>query len=463
LSTKKLGVGDVLAGRYRLVSILGEGGMGAVYEAIQIDLNRPVAVKLMLPNSDYTGEAVARFQREARVTAALHHPGAVKIFDFGRDAEDRFYIVMERLLGTTLRTFVHPNGALMPLARSVAIAMQIADVLVAAHAIGLVHRDLKPENVFLETNRDGTDRVVVVDFGLAYIEDRADASRMTKEGVIAGTPIYMSPEQCAGKNIGTPADVYALGCMLYEMTCGFVPFEGASFQLLVKHSFEDPVPPGQRRNDIYIPRALEELILEMLRKAPDTRPTAEMLSARLARVALTLGERERGRGRELLEGRVARMIPTVHPAPGDLPGGPTAVDAFADPAHHEELGMRATALPDSIVESAPAANTLGVIGALSGEIVLGLRANGIPPLEIHGPPIPAHVVALFAPGADDALIGTLMGFGLPVLTDGDPDDLDHVTKMLGLGVADVVPRPLRVEQLATKVHRAIKKHARRRG
>jgi serine/threonine-protein kinase len=446
-----LALGDLLANRYRLTSILGEGGMGAVYEAIQVDLNRPVAVKLMLPHAGMNVDSVARFQREARVTAALHHPGAVKIFDFGRDTDGRFYIVMEKLLGTVLRSFVMPDGPLLPLARSVSIAMQIADVLLAAHAIGLVHRDLKPENVFLEVNQDGTDRVVVVDFGLAYIEDRADASRMTKEGVIAGTPIYMSPEQCAGKNIGTPADVYALGCMLYEMACGFVPFEGASFQLLVKHSFEDPVPPSQRRSDVYVPRALEELIMEMLRKAPETRPTADVLVARLGKIALTLGERERGRGRELLEGRVARMIPTVRPASGPFDPG--------NEGGSGEMAMRPTALPEAID---PSVKTLAVVGALDVHTVLGLRANGIPPVEVHGPPMPANAGAIFAPGASDDLVRTLVGFGLPVLTDGDPDDLDHATRMLALGVADVISRPVRVEQLATKIQRAMKKHARRR-
>ncbi len=438
----QLAIGDVLAERYRLVGILGEGGMGAVYEAVQIDLNRSVAVKLMHASNGGEADAVARFQREARVTAALHHPGAVKIFDFGRDGEGRFYLVMEKLHGTTLRSFVQPDAPLIPIARAVSIAMQMADVLVAAHAIGLVHRDLKPENVFLETNLDGSDRVVVVDFGLAYIEDRADASRLTKEGVIAGTPMYMSPEQCAGKNIGTAADIYALGCMLYEMATGHVPFEGASFELLVKHAFEDPKSPGQRRPEIYVPRSLDELIMEMLRKAPESRPTADALVTRLARLALTLGERERSRGRELLEGRAARMIPTVRPLPDD--------DADA---------LRATSPPDAPTETA--GRTIGIVGALSSELALGLRANGLPPVEVTGPPIPAGVVAFFAPAASVDTLRALVAFGLPVLTDGEPDDVEKVAQMVGLGVADVVPLPLRVEALASKVQRALKKAARR--
>ena len=434
-------IGDVIAGRYRLVGVLGEGGMGAVYEAIQLDLHRPVALKLLHAGAGDRGEAVARFQREARVTAALHHPGAVKIFDFGRDESGRFFLVMEKLRGTTLRSFVDESQPLLSQGRAVDIAGQIASVLVAAHGIGLVHRDLKPENVFIETNVDGSDRVVVVDFGLAYIEDRADAARMTKEGVIAGTPAYMSPEQCAGKNVGTPADIYALGCMLYEMTVGVVPFDGAAFQLLVKHAYEDPMPLGQRRHDVYVPRALEELIFELLRKAPESRPKAEPIVARLGKLATTLGERERARGRELLEGRVARMIPTVR-----TPDDP-----------HDE-GMRPTAVPDA---STPLSRALVVLGAIDDDVVLGLRANGLAPVRGTGVPSAKSTIAIFAPGATDEELRALVAVGVPVLTDSSDDDADRVSRMVGLGVADVVPRPVRAEVLAAKVHRAVKKHARR--
>ena len=434
-------IGDVLAGRYRLMSILGEGGMGAVYEAIQLDLHRPVALKVLHGASGNTAEAAQRFQREARVTAALHHPGAVKIFDFGRDEAGRFFLVMEKLRGTTLRSFVDPGLPILPLARMVDISMQIGDVLIASHAIGLVHRDLKPENVFLETNLDGSDRVVVVDFGLAYIEDRADASRMTKDGVISGTPVYMSPEQCVGQGVGIAADIYALGCMMYEMVVGVVPFEGMSFQLLVKHAYEEPIPPGKRRSDLYVPRMLEELILEMLHKDPKTRPSADAVVARLGRLAVTLGERERTRGRDLLEGRAARMIPTVR-----TPEDP-----------HDE-GMRPTAVPE---EAIPPSRALVLLGAMEEDVVLGLRANGLAPLIASGLPLPAGAMAVFAPGADDALLRALVASGVPVLTDAAPEDVDRVSRMVGLGVADVVHQPVRAETLATKVHRAVKKAARR--
>lgn len=430
-------IGTTLAGRYRLDGVLGAGGMGAVYLATQLDLARSVAIKLMHAVPGARGaEARARFAREARVTAALHHPNAVKIFDFGEDEEERLYLVMERLRGTTLRTFVHEDLPPLGLARTVDVGMQIADVLVAAHAIGLVHRDLKPENIFLEAHHDGSDRVVVVDFGLAYIEDRADASRMTQEGMIAGTPFYMSPEQCTASAIGTPSDVYSLGCMLYEMATAHVPFDGASFALLTKHVYEEAVRPAQRRADVYVPRALDQLIVDMLAKRPEARPSAEAVVHELARVALTLGERERARGRELLEGRAARMIPTVRePA--------TLAEERARPT----LDVRRIAL----------------VGALAPEVETGLRVNGFTATAVHGSPLPPDAVAIFAPGADEALLGQLVGFGLPVLTDASSDEVDRVARLVGLGVADVLTRPVRAEALASKLQRALKKHARRGG
>ncbi|MFO0683667.1 MAG: serine/threonine-protein kinase [Sandaracinus sp.] len=436
-----LKIGDVLAKRYRLTGVLGEGGMGAVYEALQIDLGRPVAVKVLHGGAGNEADALVRFQREARVTAALHHPGAVKIFDFGRDELGRFFLVMEKLRGAPLRALVEPELPLLALGRTVDIVSQVASVLIAAHEIGLVHRDLKPENVFLERNQDGTDRVVVVDFGLAYIADRPDAARMTKEGMIVGTPAYMSPEQCAGRVVGPPTDIYALGCMLYEMVLGVTPFEGASFQLLVKHAYEDPPPPSRRRSDVYVPRVLEELILEMLAKAPEARPSAEAVVARLGKLSVTLGERERARGREMLEGRAARMIPTVR----DPQPEPMVVDP-----------MRATELPSS-----PSLPTVALIGAVDEDVVLGLRANGLSPRRVDASSLPEGTVAVFAPDATDDALRALVSLGVPVLTDVSAEDVDRPARMVGLGVADVVTRPVRAETLATKLQRAVKKHARR--
>jgi serine/threonine-protein kinase len=448
-------LGDVIAGRYRLEKILGEGGMGAVYEATQLNLNRAVALKLMHAAVGAGTDAKARFEREARVSGALHHPNAVKIFDFGEDEDGRLYLVMEKLRGTTLRSFVSDQLPPMGLARTVNISLQIAEVLVAAHTLGLTHRDLKPENIFLEESLDGSDRVVVVDFGLAFIEEREDANRMTQEGMIMGTPFYMSPEQCHGKGIGPPVDIYAFGCMLYEMVTSVVPFDGPGIVLLSKHVFEDPVPPGKRRADLYVPRVLERLILDMMTKKPERRPTPRDVVAILGQLEHTLGERERARGREFLEGREARMIPTVRRTGQRIePIEAPALDALA-PADKTGDSVR----PPSD------ANLVAVIGApLDSDVSLGLRANGFAAINAGAADVPDGVVAIFAPGAQQETLTTLLTYGVPVLTDTDAaDDMQRVSVLLGMGVADVVNRPVRPEKLAKKLERAIRKNARRRG
>ena len=432
-------IGDVLAGRYEIVGILGEGGMGSVFEAIQIDLNRPVALKVLHEGAGEGVEVAQRFEREARVTAALHHPGAVKIFDFGRDEAGRRFIVMEKLRGTTLRAFVDPDLPRLSLGRTVDIATQIANVLIAAHRIDLVHRDLKPENIFIETNVDGSDRVVVVDFGLAYIETRPDAARLTQEGVITGTPVYMSPEQCTGGSVGVASDIYTLGCIVYEMVVAEPPFDGASFQLLVKHAFEEPLSPSKRQTDVYVPRVLEDLILDMMSKAPEARPTAEAIVARLGKLATTLGERERARGAELLEGRAARMIPTVRSVERDEPGD--------------------TRRP--VKRGAAVANPLVIFGDVEQEMEIALRANGLSPLVSSELPLPEGTIAVYAPGASEALLVTLVAFGRPVLTDAASEDAERISRMVGIGVADVVLQPVRSDALASKIQRAVKKAARR--
>ena len=447
-------LGDVIAGRYRLEKILGEGGMGAVYEATQLNLNRAVALKLMHAAVGAATDAKARFEREARVSGALHHPNAVKIFDFGEDTDGRLYLVMEKLRGTTLRSFVGDQLPPMALARTVNISLQIAEVLVAAHTLGLTHRDLKPENIFLEESLDGSDRVVVVDFGLAFIEEREDANRMTQEGMIMGTPFYMSPEQCHGKGVGPPADIYAFGCMLYEMVTSVVPFDGPGIVLLSKHVFEDPVPPGKRRSDLYVPRVLERLILDMMSKKAERRPTPKDVVAILGQLEHTLGERERARGREFLEGREARMIPTVRRTgqriePIEAPALGPAGDSVRPPPSADLDDM----------------DLVAVVGApLASDLSLGLRANGFASIGASPGDVPDGVVAIFAPGASQETLTTLLTYGVPVLTDTDAaEDMQRVSALLGIGVADVVNRPVRPEKLAKKLERAIRKNARRRG
>lgn len=428
-------IGEVIAGRYRLLRVLGRGGMGAVYEAVQLNLHRSVAVKLMLPQAGESPDAAARFEREARVTAALQHPGAIKNFDFGEDA-GRLFLVMERLHGEPLRAFVDETLPPMPLPRTLDVARQVAEVLVAAHPLGLVHRDLKPENIFLERTSEGGDRAVVLDFGLAFIDQREDVARMTQAGVLMGTPAYIAPEQISGGHVGPPADVYAFGCMLYEMLTSRTPFEGAPLMLLPKHLFEVPEPPSRRRADTYIPRGLEELVMATLAKRPEDRPDARAIAGVLDHFAHTLGERERARGREALEGRAARMIPTVNAPIEPLAGVPA-------PAPVEHGGV-----------------IVAVTGPLSSELALGLRSNGYRPVPVMQS-VPEGAAAIFVSQPERATLEAALKTGLPVLTELDAADAAGVSAAMAMGVADVVTRPVRVEQLARKLGRAIKRSRRR--
>lgn len=430
--------GDVIAGRYRIERVLGEGGMGVVYEATQINLVRAVALKILLPEYWHRTDARRRFQREAKVAAALAHSSAVTIYDFGEDQE-RLFIAMELLRGVTLRSLLssEAGGHRLELLRTVDIAAQIASVLVAAHQMALVHRDLKPENIFLEPTEHGGERIVVVDFGLAFIPNRQqDMGRLTREGILSGTPTYISPEQVRSKEVGPKADVYSLGCMFYEMVTGVVPFRGDDdFELIAKHVYTPPTPARDAFPELDIPPSLDGLILEMLAKDPERRPAPEQVIDRLSGVAADLRARERGRDARHLLDRSARMVPEHRDA--------TTATTLTD----VEVGT---------VRSKP----LAVIGALEEPIKLALSSNGLRVVEGTASSLPAGAVAFFAPGASLELLAQLARSGLPVLTDADSSDIGRIAELLAVGIDDVVPLPLRGDELARKVWRAIKKSKR---
>jgi len=422
--------GEIIGGRYRVGALLGEGGMGAVFEAQQTQLNRAVAIKLLHPEVGAQPEARARFEREARVTAALRHPHTVEIHDFGEDA-GRLFLVMERLDGAPLSHLL--RGGVMPLPRALEIVRQVADALVAAHALPLIHRDLKPENLFIERDDRGHDRAVVVDFGLGFIAEREDADRLTSADVIMGTPSYISPEQIHMKNLGPWSDVYSLGCILYELIVGQPPFDGAPMLLLSKHVFAEPVPPSRRNADVFVPRSLEALVMQMLAKRPEERPSAAAVRSALEQLANTLGERERSRGAGALVERAARMVP----AP-------------------ESAGQATGAAPvgDQLV--------VAVTAGLEEQIAVGLRVDGLAPRVVSSmEEIPPEAAAILVPQGDAAIVAQLVVLGRPVIAAADTSDAAHVQALLNAGAADVVSAPLRVEQIARKVKRAVKKAKRR--
>lgn len=262
--------GRILAGRYQLESVLGRGGMGVVYTARHIAINRTIAVKVLRRDLARSGDAVARFHREARAAASIGSPYIVDVFDFGFTDEGDAYIAMEKLDGIDLRRLVKDNGALAP-SRALQICKQIAKGLSAAHGRGIVHRDLKSENVFV-CPRDGSEHIKLLDFGISKVTELDDGrGPLTSEGVVMGTPHYMAPELLHGAMAADQrADVYALGCVLYEMLTASVPFSGrTAMEVAYKHVHEPVEPPSSRRAGLA--PALDKLVLHALAKKPDER------------------------------------------------------------------------------------------------------------------------------------------------------------------------------------------------
>jgi serine/threonine-protein kinase len=267
-------VGYVLDEKYRLDERLGEGGMGTVYRATHLLIDRPVAVKVLHTRFVEDEAAQHRFRREARAAGRLQHPNAVAVTDFGSTAEGYVYIVMELLEGRTLREVLADESPIAP-PRAVELMMQIAAAVEAAHEGGVIHRDLKPANIFVVQGKNLPPVVKVLDFGIAKLAadsyDDSAARDLTQTGVMIGTPRYMSPEQCDGEHLSPAADVYSLGIILYEMLTGATPFNGASpLAVALQHSTKPPRPP--RELVPALPARLEEVVLHALAKKPEERP-----------------------------------------------------------------------------------------------------------------------------------------------------------------------------------------------
>lgn len=272
----------LLAGRYRLVTLLGEGGMGQVHQAEHVLMKKTVAIKILHAELSENPEMVARFQREAQAAAALDSPNVCQATDFGQTEDGSFFLVMEYLQGETLQERLKSSGPL-PQEQALHILRQIATALVDAHRQGIVHRDLKPENIML-IERDGEpDFVKIMDFGIARLvattDDEGihdeDAPKLTRKGLIYGTPHYMSPEQVAGEEVDHRSDLYALGVILFEMLTGKPPFNAPSIaRVMAQHVMEPPPTLAERSPEAQFPPFLEELIARLLAKGRQDRPAS---------------------------------------------------------------------------------------------------------------------------------------------------------------------------------------------
>ncbi|MGH2467519.1 MAG: protein kinase domain-containing protein, partial [Candidatus Limnocylindrales bacterium] len=254
-------IGRVLSGRYRLVELIGEGGMATIYRAHDTQLGRDVAVKLLRPEYGRDAAFVARFRQEAQAAASLSHPNVASVYDYGTDAAGPF-IVMELVDGEDLAAILRERGALPPNAAA-RIALGIADALAAAHAHGLVHRDIKPSNVLITTSG----QVRVVDFGIARAVSEA---QLTMPGTTLGSVHYFSPEQARGEQVTSASDVYSLGLVLFEMLTGQRPFGGDSAAAVAMARLTaDVPPPSSIRNDV--PPALDAIVRRATARDPGAR------------------------------------------------------------------------------------------------------------------------------------------------------------------------------------------------
>jgi serine/threonine protein kinase len=275
-------IGAEIDGRYRVMELIGEGGMGKVYLAEHVEIGKRVALKVLHPSYSRMPDLVERFRREARAASKIGHPNIVDVTDSGTTGDGSVYFVMEYLEGVELGSVIEREGAL-DVARALKITGQICRALSAAHREGIIHRDLKPENIFLIT-RDGTaDVVKVLDFGIAKTTEAEAARerRLTSPGMAMGTPEYMSPEQAAGRPADARCDVYALGAIMYEMVTGIPPYTGDNFmEILTKKATVDPPPPLLVRGEL--PAQVSELVMAAMARSPSERPqTMEALEYEL--------------------------------------------------------------------------------------------------------------------------------------------------------------------------------------
>lgn len=256
-------VGQVVAERYHVLQKLGEGGMGQVYLAEHVRMARRCAVKVMSPNLTRDPDAVSRFNREAANASRITHPNVAAIYDFGETSDGLIYLAMEFVDGEPLTKLIQRLGAL-PLARAVTIARQTADALTVAHELGIVHRDLKPDNIMIGRGREGADMVKVVDFGIAKASQN-EAQKVTKTGLVVGTPEYMSPEQLAGDKLDGRSDVYSLGLVTFVMLTGKLPFPSETAQeAMLMRLMEKPKTLAEMRPDLTFPPGLQAVFDKVL-------------------------------------------------------------------------------------------------------------------------------------------------------------------------------------------------------
>jgi serine/threonine-protein kinase len=351
----ELGAGDVIAGKYHLVELLGEGGMGSVWVAHNATLDIHVAIKVI--RADLAGGARLsdRMLQEARAAAQLGHPAIVRISDFGATDSGDPFVVMELLAGEDLAAVLERRGRLSPV-KAIRTLLPVAHALVTAHDKKIVHRDIKPENIFLARAEDGGVQPKLIDFGVAKL-NRSPSERLTMVGAVMGSPGYMPPEQARGDDVDMRADIWSLCAVLYELVTGRLPFQGKNYNALLRSIIEDEPPPVT--NFGIGDAALWEVVRKGLAKNPDERwPSMRRLGAALADWLLShdvtedicgtslttawLPERRRRRVGEAFDSWAPGRPPSIHaPAHVAVPVAVAAAPPRGDAAPASEVAPSA--------------------------------------------------------------------------------------------------------------------------
>jgi serine/threonine-protein kinase len=263
-------LGKVVDGRYRVIEVIGRGGMGVVYKVEHVRMGKVAAMKVLHKDLAEDPEVVRRFEREAAAVSRLNHPNTVQVFDFGA-SQDALYLIMEYVRGMDLAHVIDRDGPL-PFARAAPLLGQICGALAEAHELGIVHRDLKPENVLITRTTGGRDFAKVLDFGLAKLGAREVSPSETDRTEIVGTPYFMSPEQIRGDDVDPRADVYSLGALMYAVLCGKPPFTAkTAVGVLTKHLTADVEPPSVASPDAGLTPEIDDIVMRALAKDPAER------------------------------------------------------------------------------------------------------------------------------------------------------------------------------------------------
>ena len=356
-------------GSYVITGLVGEGGMGVVYGAQHSLLGRQAAIKVLLPDLSRNQDIVNRFFNEARAATSIRHPGIIEVYDFGYLPDGSAYIAMEFLDGQSLATRLASRGR-MPPAGAAWYLRQMAGALAAAHAKGIVHRDLKPDNVFLvpDPEMPTGERIKLLDFGIAKLSADSGSQQKTRTGSLIGTPTYMSPEQCRGVTVDHRSDIYAMGCILFEMLTGTAPFAGeGTGDILAAHIVAPPPAPSSRTAGI--PPELDAFVLRLLAKDPAHRPQscAELIQA-LDALGPVLGRPSQGGAASapFVRPEMATILAPTPPPGAIAPAVPTTLSGSAVSTATPVPAPRGRGLWFGIGGAAVAAAVITVVAIMGG-------------------------------------------------------------------------------------------------